>query len=491
MHLPEQVLHLHSNLSDTGRQRPLGFSKTGVHRGFFKHIATHRSICVLFFMLVSLWSYQAATQVEALLTVLAVRTALVDAMKQFQEAIKTADQATRNAGVSLQSNAQNVLADIDQMFAGNLKDRLDELDTIQRGLMENAKLLTTQIQKSTELVVAKAGYQARLTMADADITAYNALYSLPCRSQIPRILYVTPGDFRPGRDVPEVRVRGNFLNIGTKPPSATIAGQTTRVISRSPNEIVLEIPKTIIATKDSSHSVPIEMQLLQENRHFWLLYCHSTVASMASRLNANLFIDQPERVALNVSIGGSYNAIRLKPFKMGEVYHQEEDCNYHQDDNRSFCLPPEAIELGSPPYLIQKFSANCNSWIADPKPSGSRCAEVDAHVGGCGSFLMDCHGRGWIHYLLTLYGKVADAQSIPDEKFSQQALGDNPNTFRFVHHMAHRNLDHAKWRYVVIITVDRGYSKQTFQLSEIHPNDSGIQTDIQDGALSVSLPHSW
>jgi hypothetical protein len=178
-------------------------------------------------------------------TVLAVKSALEDALSSFNTSISTADSEVRSTGdlnslgvgvdapTSLTEDVQNVLSDLNSGLGGRLDSALDKLSTRQLQLVQDAQPLTKQLRAAavaapnrtdsaleiqsveSELAIRRMGKEVRRTIYEADITAYNASYSLPCRDQIPRTFYVTPNQIWVGAGDDVVKVHGNFLDLGT------------------------------------------------------------------------------------------------------------------------------------------------------------------------------------------------------------------------------------------------------------------------------------
>ena len=267
------------------------------------------------------------------------------------------------------------------MLGDRLNDAINQLNKAEQQLMNDALLLTGQLRRASEAVVTKTGEELRLTLADADITAYNASYSLPCRDQIPRILYVSPPTVRLGIDEPELKIRGNFLDLGEK-TSVIVGGVQENMIARSRNEIVIKVPDEVITSINASRSITVEVKTQKLVRKNWLVACPEELQQVQPSLTTSVKIRPRISYSVRAAISGTYEGYEQAQFTH-EQYMQDEDCDASYDVNDPYCLPVE-YSLDNPPFSFQPHSANCNSAINTPRISGPRCIEVPAHIGGCG-----------------------------------------------------------------------------------------------------------
>lgn len=431
----------------------------------------------------------AFAQAEAL-TIFAVKTALEDALKAFSNAINTAGNEVRSTGTSLTTNAQNVITDINGQLGTRLQSTVGQLSGAQRQLADDAILLTRQVQQASIAVATQTGEQARQTIADADITAYNASYSLPCRDQSPRIVYATPSSLRRGTGTPEVRLRGNFLDIGDA-PAITVDGKPAKLISRSRNELVLSIPSEVLAKLTDARSVPISVPAQEARRtNFWV-HCYDRTVAVSPPLSQTVLLRPELTYTVTGSIGGVYDV--FEPWS-GKFHYEksDNDCGANYDDHQQFCAPAGYSLNPAVAPTVSVNSANCNSSVGSPQIAGDRCVTVPAHLGGCGYdnlvFAKNCEGRGWFNYDVTVTARKATSTAFVAFPFSLASADGTQRSFQAVHPAAAGNPPNAVWRYSVGVEVREGTRLlQTISAGDGNPNPTGMSSRVANGVVYVNV----
>ena len=345
---------------------------------------------------------------QGALTVGAVSLALSAALDQFKQVISQAGDEFRSLGNSLQANAQNVIEDINTDLKDRLNQTFDKLDQEELRFVQDAQSLTRQIQRATELVIAKAGSEARQTISEADITAYDTLYSLPCRSQRPRIVASFPQTLVATLDSPIVTLRGDYLTSG---PSLkmTLDGKDLQVLERLDHSIKVRLPESAIAQAEiDTKLVSIQISGLESiDKKLWFgLACREKRSSLDLQAAA-VTLEPPIKYALMGDIRSTQETrtvVTEPPVHFGRTGSDHCDDNF--DVSMQFCTAKtDAVETTG---TLNVKSANCGSDASGPQPSGPRCVMVPGHVQGCGanrgpfSTWLGCKGRGWIDYDVTL-----------------------------------------------------------------------------------------
>jgi hypothetical protein len=235
-----------------------------------------------------------------------------------------------------------------------LQDTLDELEESERQLMEDARQLADQLNHSSANLVLMSSSEARRVIADADITAYNASFSLPCREKIPRIMYVHPEVIRTGIDDPEIRIRGNFLDLGSN-PNVKISGVAAKLIARSRNEVVVKIPEEVIKETVSSGAVPIELHLNRSAPWLWCFF--EREIPLDTPLSIGVKLRPQTSYEITGRIGGKYIGFEKEPF-VPEYYREDQNCDANFPDDQQFCLPTKewTLDIGTPASLRPRES---------------------------------------------------------------------------------------------------------------------------------------
>src|SRR5208283_179597 len=268
-------------------------------------------------------------------TVLAVRDLLQTALDGLDNTIKSAGGEVKSAGDSLQANAQNVIADINATLGSKLNLTFDKLDKQEQQLVADAQLLTKQINVATNSVINNAGAQARFAIAEADITAYNTSYSLPCRDQTPRFVYAQPAEIRVGADRPEIKIRGNFLAFGDA-PQVTVGDTPGSIIARSDNEMLVQIPQKVLDGINVERSVAVSATPYAQRRTNLWVYCYSST----KKLDHPLSVATVLKPKVSIMIVGTIHGTVDMPHSVDEPYAFDngtgDNCDASFEDDKSY-----------------------------------------------------------------------------------------------------------------------------------------------------------
>lgn len=444
-------------------------------------------ILALSFCLFSTNSF--AIDAAAGMTILSVKSLLEETLKSFNLTIATAGNEIRSTGVSLSQNAGNLLSDIDTKYANRMSETIGSLSKLERQTVDDAIVLTKQMQDATVLLAATTGEETRRAIAEADITAYNASYSLPCRDWIPRVLYVTPNELRPSGDIPTIKIRGNFLDLG-KEPDVTIGDLPARIVARSRNELQIELPQKLILDTDRTKAVRISMPLEQQLNSRFLLWCPSRLEKMDHPQTTSIILRPNIQFNISGSISGTQGSYIYQDLPVQHFERSDNNCDASYDVNQQFCVP-EGWQVDKVRHW-EIASANCNSSVASPQVAGGNCMTVPAHVGGCGYnnyyLAKDCRGRGWVNYNIGLRAKKGSRDPIEKWDFKQSSIVPFQKTFVYNHPRSIENLDSPEWKYDVKVEVKEGSkSPYTIMASNVNPNPENVITRISGGVLSVEI----
>lgn len=440
-----------------------------------------------------------APAAAAALTVMAVRQALVSAIGRLDTALANAADNVKAVGNSLEGNARGVVSDIDQRLGNKLTYTFDRLDKTERQLMEDAEALVGQLDSSTRAVIELSAAEASRVLGDADIVAYNALYSLPCRSQTPRIVYVTPEVVYEAYTVPEIALRGNFLDLGPE-PRVTVGGRPATVLARSANALRLTLPKAVAQGVRSSHSVSVRFRptALEKSCHLWGLIPWSRSRELDRDLSASVLL-QPRTTA---RVTAKVTPLVTRRETLSTTYELNDgtgdDCGRNFDATKVWCLPDAwggRLVSGAPYSNPGIHSQNCNSGVTATSLAGDRCVKVEARIGGCGwnEFpfgIRECKGRGWLHYSITLNGeREVPVDGAASELVAQGVVPVRTN-FLLPYQGDLAGQVPQGWRYSARIDFYRGDPKnpiRTVDISDTDPTVGGIVSRMDNARLAIDL----
>jgi hypothetical protein len=430
-----------------------------------------------------------AVDVAAGMTILSVKTLLEDTLKAFNTTISTAGNEIRSTGVSLSQNARNLLSDIDSKYSNRMGETVTSLSKLERQTVDDALVLTKQMQDATLAVTAATGEEARRAIAEADITAYNASYSLPCRDWVPRVLYITPSELRPSGDVPAIKVRGNFLDIGEE-PNITVGDTPAKLISRSRNEIQIEIPPKLIDGIDRTKAVRISMPLAQELRSNIFIWCPARQSKVSTPLTATFIVRPNIQFSIVGSINGTQGSYIYQDLPVQDFSRSDGDCDASYDVSQQYCTP-EGWKVDKVRFWSVD-SVNCNSSVNSPQIAGGNCMVVPAHLAGCGydNFYLakNCRGRGWVNYRIGLRAKKGSRLPIETWSFKQDSTAPFQKTFIYNHPRSLDILESPEWTYDVKIEIKEGAKvPYIIRASNVNPNPENIITRMLGGVLSIEV----
>ena len=421
-------------------------------------------------------------------TIMAVRAALESAIAELRS---TLDQTTHDfigLGNSVQANAQSVLADIDRIFGDRLDQTFDHLEGFELRLVEDAQGLTSLVHQSASLLAAEAGDEARRTLIDADILAYNTSFSLPCRTSRPRVIATSPDRITVSRDTPVVSLRGNFLNQGVN-MTAKIDDKDVRIIERHDTSIRVEIPRSHVQeiVDDELISSLVIDGLKVVERSLGLLGC-SEREREAQPLRAAIILEPPVHYAVIGTLVTTHLVSTEVPEAPQSFANTGSDkCDDHYRVDRQWCISGEGTVDRAE---VQVHSKNCRSSYEGWVPSGDKCVLVRGTVGGCGAIRgpfrtwLGCKGRGWLRYSITLVKRVDERVEAGVSEVSK--VGDTgERSFSFAFPRGQRN---PQFLYEVAVEKRQGNRVlERAALSHANPVFGTISSRATNGTLSVEV----
>jgi hypothetical protein len=423
----------------------------------------------------------AQAQVE---TIGAVLVGLQAALSQLQQVIAQAGSEVKSAGNSLQANGQNLVTDINNQILGKLSDDIDKLSGAERQMADDAIALTTQINAFTRDAIHLTASQARFVLGDGDIVAYDALYALPCREKAPRVVYVNPESIKSGAQTGQIRIRGNYLNL-TSAKSIKIDGTDVIPASWSATDIVAVVPSASIERVHEPIPISISIPAAKRGAGFLCGIFGSQKTASVAALSASVTIIPKTRIDISGQIAGDFQGYDYLDPSV-HLYNQSEDCDASYDWDQNQCLPADYELIPTNMTSFQKVSANCNSVIGDPTPSGNRCVFIHYHVGGCGysvgvfGIKIACKGRGWVDSYLQLHGRKT--KRVPMQNFTIAGSGDGSQTSFSFPYPNGSSLTEPHWNYQVTVVESVGPITTKDQLGSGNPNGTVATTRIDPTA---------
>jgi hypothetical protein len=428
-----------------------------------------------------------------------LRGALIGAIARLDAALTNTTNNVKAAGNSVEANARGVVSDIDARLGNKLNFTFDRLDDSEKKVFENAQEVVAQVNAAATGIIGQTEAAARRILGDADIVAYNALYSLPCRSQVPRVVYTTPETLFEGRSVPEITLRGNFLAFGHE-PRVLVDGKQATLLARAANQMRVSVPASLLSGLHTAHSVSVRFEPEQQSKSclLWGLVPWSRVKPLGHELTSSVLLQPKTRVRVN----GKLTPVVLTRQTLDEPHHldrHDDNCDANFAVDQTWCLPDGWTFVTPGSYQLTETSANhnCGSGLTGDHLAGDHCVFVGAQVHGCGynrdpffHTQLDCRGSGWVVYDITLHGE----RQVPTDGAAAPFMAQDfvPQRTNFLLHYA-GNLNGqtvSDWRYQARLDFFRGANPtpiRTIEVSSVDPVTGGVSSHLENGALSLDL----
>jgi hypothetical protein len=424
------------------------------------------------------------------LTAAIIAGGLSRAIDDFKSALAQAGDESRSLGNSLQANAQNVLADLNNALKDRMNQAITALDAQERRLAEDAEALTRQLRLATQAIVAQAGDETRRTIVEADILAYNTAYSLPCRDQKPRIVAAFPGQVIVAQSEPILTLRGNYLDQG-RTILASIGNRPVEIVERLATSIRIRLPDEVApATLDAPQTVSVRLQGLEtRDRTLWFgLICRereTAAPEMIAALTLMPQITHEIRAILRTTHLVEREITENRP-QFSRTGSDRCDDNFPVVEQYRTSIPGAIRTRAN----VSVVSANCGSGIQSVNPSGPNAVVVNGRVQGCGAergpfnTWLGCRGRGWLQYNISLVVTTQERVVAGIQDYAvEPSVADRSWVFAFP--TASRD---PNFEYEVTVTRMQGRLELgRWTLSGANPNAGPFKSRIADGSLAVEL----
>ncbi len=430
-------------------------------------------------------SAEAIPRAAGPITVGAIQIALNDILTDLDATLRNAIGEIKTIGAQLQANLQEVLTDFDDILGDKLEYTFDRLKETELRFVEDIQTVIKQAERFVKLATEGLQELAYITAAEADILAYNALYALPCRHHIPRLIYTAPRKLQLEKHKSEYyfKLRGNFLNYGD--PKIKLEDKSIDLLSLTANEISVRVPAERFNNVNTEKAFKMACLLYKcESKS-----SRARVSQMKREQSLSVIVSPPVEYSINVKIAPKAKLPTLQKMTF-PYYKKDNNCKANYSIDKSWCLPSgwEVVE-----FRHEVTSSNCDSRINAVRGSGKRCVLVEAHLQGCGTtWLGGCKGRGWLGYKLFVKGKKYAWGGLPIYTKNYPVENPDQRTFSFSYpHQVPEDHKGVKWLYEVKLTIRIGDRIIPIILNETNPNHEEVTTRIsEEGRLIIELSDS-
>jgi hypothetical protein len=463
-------------------------------------------------------------QLNPNMTIGELRKLLIDVLQELQKVLDASGENFKKVGESLEANITNIIAEIDRKYSHLLDKTIQSFSSAEKQFFLDASDLVKQTRDSAIKVEKVGGQEARKTIYDTDILSYNTLYSLPCREQIPRIVYVDYEDegkvIVKNENSPFVRIKGNYFNIGPVPPSIFVdAVRADATVSN--NEILVQIPESVLNTIANERLAHITFRLYSKKKRtigpLTVPGCFFNTTLMDRPLEVGIILSPQKLYQINGYIEGNYEEVIpasggdyiYREFPQGRHEMIDDNCDINESRTQEFNIPDdwevndtrhntidtwgssyfERIEIIRNRVIVHARLIGqgydippevCNFLGCIPIPLGSRT----------------CRGRARYLYDLTIIGRKQQAivpeqrisRTLPKEEF--RIIG-NPGqtTFSGIRHsQANSNLENLRWYFKAEVkgTIGRRIIPPT-QIDSNIPQANKVKSRMENGILSIEI----
>lgn len=428
------------------------------------------------------------------LTIGAIRQGLNEALVGIQNATVTAGSEGRALGNSLQANVQNVIADIDSRFAKRLNYTFKELDDAERQFATDARDLIFRSRAAAKALAGAIGEESRRTIGEADIAAYNTSYSLPCRTQVPRVVYWTPTKAVAKGEEIVVSIHGNYLNFGES-ANIVLDEKPTKEVTRNDRIISVKLPREVIQRITDTFSIPIVISGLkkrtQEPRLLsWIFGCSEKMEAVQDS-SITVALVPRFNYRIESEVWATYKEWSPEFIQQGDRFNRRSD-NCDHDENVSFsaCVPSENMRVVKGTYSVNSKSGP--SAFGPAVTSGSNCILFNGRLKGSGYEwilgVRNCRGSAWLDVNWEVVAQRQEAKETARLKNSEiLPIGQYSHA---INNAQSPIGEDWRWRYVVGIDQMRGsqiLATETLTDGRLD-NGSGWISAMKEGVLTVSLP---
>lgn len=442
-------------------------------------------------------------------TVGLIMAELKEIIGQLSTLAETVSGETKSVIQQAQASSSQLLAEIDHTL-GKRQDRLvSDLNEAERRMVNDAKLLIENSKRAAAQVQAGAFQNARETLYESDILAYNALHDIPCADKTPRLVYAKPSQFRvwkntdlavdpeagsgkPGpRKEAYVAVRGNYLAYGTPTVTARVGSGPARpaqIQSLNHNGFVAIVrPETMDELEAIQRPTPLEI-------HAAVPRCPSAKGDpVTSGVNVTVLPPLTYDVATIIRPRGELPVFGARTFAYSQMGSDRCDDRKPIDETYSVGPPSQVTD-----WRIHVNSLGGNSQINRVDRAGPYSVRVQATLQGkgrrCFMGVCDCRGRGWVNYGLSVNYKDYKAGDLLASTLAREVSQSKFSYFFPYPHQFPPDMQNLMCRYYTRVRISEGEQNAEVELTETVPTVNtpyGAINSVHDRAtcaVTVELP---
>ncbi len=393
---------------------------------------------------------------------------------------------------NLMGTANAVLAHWDTRLADRLDRTIQQLNDLERRIVEDTENLIRMMQETIRQVQARAIETAIVTAGEANILAYD-ITSIIMRNKNARFVYSTPQSIRIGLNEPIVKIKGNFLCC--KSYNFRLSGYNKEIvpISFSDNEVTIKLPDDFISTVDKETTISLSAQpyshrkrLLWFGRKYWKAEPQSKTIVLKPKIDYS--------IAVSITPKAKLPTEHTFEFAFHDI---DDNCDADRRIDRTYVLPPGWYlkDLTQKPDLRNTSGPNCCSGLIGRGAynSGDNSVIVEGRICGCGYDgvwpVRFCRARGWWGYVLFVPAKSYQYQPIPIYEQQVSVPNQSQRSFTFDYPQTNIPADNqgVQFLYTIVIQIQEGSTTRRVEISDVNPNVEGFRTRMNNNRLTLEI----
>ena len=447
-------------------------------------------------------------------TVGLIMAELKEIIGQLSTLAETVSGETKSVIQQAQASSSQLLAEIDHTL-GKRQDRLvSDLNEAERRMVNDAKLLIENTKRAAAQVQAGAFQNARETLHESDIVAYNALHDIPCADKAPRLVYAKPSQFRvwknsalavdpeagkpndgSGTPLPRreayISVRGNYLAYGTPTVTARVGSgehRPAQIQSLNHNGFVAIVgPETMADLEAIQRPTPLEIRASVPR-------CPKAKGGpVETGVNVTVLPPLTYDVATIIRPRADLPVFGSQTFAYSQM--GSDRCDDRKPIDETYSVGPPALVTD---WRIHVNSLGGNSQINRVDRAGPNSVRVQATLQGkgrrCFMGVCDCRGRGWVNYGLLVNYKDYKAADLLASTLAREVAQNKFSYFFPYPHQFPPDMRNLACRYYSRVRISEGEQSAEVELTETIPSVNtpyGMVNSVFDRAtcgVTVELP---
>ncbi len=342
---------------------------------------------------------------------------LKNRIEEVNEAINAVPAGMQAVMRELDVRLRALLVEMDQILGNRINETFNRLDLSQQTFLRGVQDTLETSKDALDQIRMKAFRDAQRLLVEADVTAYNTLYSLPCRDKVPRVLLSTPDVVRVSGDDMQLELLGNFLNIGDKPPQVLLDGKSLKVTELDDTTLSFVVPGSELGAKpDSKRVLSFEVTgLRRESATNLLVHCWRSDKEFSSPVRVSFTVLPRIQHSIEVRFTGTMQVKQTVENVIAEHVQLGGSCSTNSPGSYPHRAGQPNVKLAN--VRISRHSEICGSSIGAPvyTPGVSTEVVVPYHLRGCGrGRLGDCKGRARASYSLSADGIVEQTENLQE-----------------------------------------------------------------------------